>query len=749
MTALRAFALAALILAGQLLGAGFPGLAAGAAAQELVRNGDFSQGGNPPSGWVIDPEAAPKGSVRIVDAGGGRRVLEVAPNSRNTPSAKPLGVGQAIQLGGMAGRTLHLSARIGLRGPATGAVVGLHALRANGSQIGFVHLRRTNPGEGLAPFEGRLEIPAGQPAQTLILIAVAEGLGGAALFDSISVRTTDAGARAASPTAAPPASAAGPDPAGGAPAASGARGASAPRIVRDTYTARVSVDASARLRTIPRDLYGVNIEWFRNANGLWDERGNRLEPRIVQFTRDLRTSLIRFPGGFLSDTYDWRQGIGPRERRPAVPSHPGTQERHKNNFGTEELQDFAAAVGANLLLTVNAGTGTPELAAEWVRYMTSGPGRRANGPRVTWWEVGNELYHKADFSGRSLPPEAYADRFLAYARAMRAVDPDIRLGAIGLENYPNFPFNDYPRWNEIVLRRAGQEMDFFAVHNAYAPGPPGNREDGRQLYEALLAAPLMFAENIRTTTEQIRRFAPANRQQRIRLAITEWGALFHVTPESPWIDHVKTLGSALFIADTMRVFVESERVDMATFFKLNEPGFVGLMAVRRGQWISNASYHALKIYTHHFGSQLVRSQVQGPTYDTRRIGVISGMRGVPMLSAVSSLSDDGQRLYVVLINKSLDRAAEVELDIAGASPGQGTAWLLTGSGPDAHTGAELPQIPGLRWAQQAQVAPWNRFRESGPDDVSFSGTPLASVGPRMRHRVPPHSLVSLELRLAR
>jgi hypothetical protein len=89
------------LLAGLLLALGV----APVAAQNLIKNGDFSRAGDPPNGWAKESEASKKGSVRV--SGG---VLELAPNARNTPSDKPLGLGQAIDATAMAGRVLLVSA---------------------------------------------------------------------------------------------------------------------------------------------------------------------------------------------------------------------------------------------------------------------------------------------------------------------------------------------------------------------------------------------------------------------------------------------------------------------------------------------------------------------------------------------------------------------------------------------------------------------------------------------------------------
>ena len=716
MDVLRALRIPLANLAGLMLAVG----SVAGFAQNVVVNGDFARGGNPPAGWVMEKEAASKGTLRISNG-----ALELLPNSTNvTPSAKPLGVGQAIDATSMAGKSLKLSARLGLRAPATAAVVGLHALRADGSEIAMVHLRRSQSGDGLETETGVLAIPPGEKPKLLILFAVAEGLAGSAQFGTITV----------TPDAVTVAKEESPLPARGGPG----------------YSAKVTVDATARGRAIPRGLYGVNIEWWRNANGLWDEGGDRLDPEALRLTKALRPSIIRFPGGFLGDAYAWREATGPRKNRPSIVANPSSGEKGTPNFGTEELVQFAGAVGADLMLQANLGTGTAKMAADWVRYMNDQLRRNPNGPRVLWWEMGNELYHKGDASGGSLSPEAYSDKLRAFAREMRAVDPTIRLGAIGMENYPTFPFNSYRDWNETVLKRAGGDIDFFAVHNAYAPVGPDDRANPLDVYRALWAAPLMVADNLRTVSEQIRRFAPSDRADRIRIAVTEWAPLFQVVPSSAWIDHSKTLGSALYVADVLRVFIQSDRVEVANFFKLNEPSFLGLIAARQGQWAPNASYYAFQLYTEHFGSTVVASRTEAPTYDSVKAGIVPAMKKVPLLESVASVSADGSRVFVMLINKSVDQPADVALNIGGSDVASGIAHLLTGASPDSNTGTELPKVPGIKWARQVNVDEKTRsFDRGAPSEVTYASSPLPRVGKAFTYRVPPHSVVSLELQLKR
>lgn len=62
----------------------------------------------------------------------------------------------------------------------------------------------------------------------------------------------------------------------------------------------------------------------------------------------------------------------------------------------------------------------------------------------------------------------------------------------------------YRGWNEKLLRQAGAEIDFLAIHNAYAPSlvVSGAEKDLRSVYRAMLAAPLLIRQNLRQVEEQ-------------------------------------------------------------------------------------------------------------------------------------------------------------------------------------------------------------------------------------------------------
>jgi alpha-N-arabinofuranosidase len=685
-------------------------------AVELVQFGGFESDGELPPPWTRDAKrTGAKGRVSIDRARrhAGGSSIRLEPN-RSNDSNDPLAVFQIIPAESYRGQTVRFGGYLAADGGATAGIAILSIVRGKPQKLEML----TQPSNGgqWAEHAGTYEVPDKGPV-SLVISCLSGGTSGAAWCDDVYL-TAGGGDEA------PP------------PAAGGA-----------ALEAAIRVDAGSVVRTIPRTLFGANVEWIWNANLMWEEPQRRVHPEVVRLARDLGVTLIRYPGGLFSDFYHWKTGVGPVEKRPEVRHEPAKSDRTRPNFGTDEALEFARSIGAELIITVNAGTGTAQEAADWVRYVNR------DELRVRYWEVGNELYIN-DGSPTSKPitidPATYAARYLEFARAMRAADKRIQIGAIGGINQGGYNFVSYPDWNRIVLERAGKEIDFFAVHNAYAPLVGNTRKDVRSVYSAMFAAPVWIARSLAAVERDIERHAGAD--SKIRIAVTEWGPAFHFNPGTPYVDHAKTLGSALFAASTMKTFMESPRTDIANYFLLNDLAVFGLIGSRSKawppdpDWIPTARYYAMQIFTKHFGERLVRSAVQSPTFDTQTLGTVNATEDVPWLEVVSSLSADGRRLYIVAINRHFDRPVRGSIGISGFRPrSEAVAWTLNGTGIDAHTGTTPLPIPGVKWGEAMEDRSHRRFSKGGLGEVTLTSGEVEGVAPQFAYVFPAHSVTSLVL----
>jgi len=458
------------------------------------------------------------------------------------------------------------------------------------------------------------------------------------------------------------------------------------------------VNPSDDLGEIDRRIFGTNLEWF-NQGGGFASPDNNLRDTLVRLAREQRLSVLRFPGGTLADYYNWRDGIGPTERRP-VRRHPTDPGKSENAFGSPEFFALLRDTGAEGLITVNAGTSTPAAAAGWVRYANApvNEERRTDGWAdpipVKLWEVGNELYLPGGPNELKITqtPEDYTSRFNAFADAMRAVDPTITVIAIGVAPAAVGPGTEFPNWTETLLRGAAAKIDMIAVHNAYFPYLYNIQQPPVDLvYPALWAAPEAVDRALTKLSQLISRYESS---RPINIALTEWGSLFSLPVPGGdfyWFDHVKTLGSGVYIARMMQVIMAQPRVKVANYFKFTGNLFMGWVGFN-GE--PKVPYWVFRLYSEATGTRRVAASVDSPTYDIDAIGAVGAERGVAEVTVVATQDSPSRSLFINFVNRSLRTAHTVRVRVRGSfSSPSGELRSISASEPTANNGVDIP--PGL------------------------------------------------------
>jgi len=363
----------------------------------------------------------------------------------------------------------------------------------------------------------------------------------------------------------------------------------------------------------------------------------------------LKPAFIRWPGGNVAQDYHWLWGIGPRDERVTWANLSWKNEPEPSDFGTDEFVTFARALGAEPSITVNVeGRGASvEEAAAWVEYCNGpatskhGAMRAANGHPtpfgVKFWEVGNEIW--GNWVRGHSDAETYARNYNRYAQAMRAVDPSIKLIAVG-DNDMN--------WNRTVLREAGRNIDYLAIHHYY-----GRREmRGDPLN--LMARPLFFERFYKPVQQLLRELGLDGR---VKLAINEWG--LDLPSERQY-----SMESALYGARLMNVFERSgEIVGMCAVSDLVNGWPGGIIQAGRNTVFVTPIYLVNQLYSEHRGNQLLATTVNSPTFDTSREGT-----NIPYLDAVGSRTADGKTIFIKAVNTSRTSSLLTRITIAGAMP---------------------------------------------------------------------------------
>ncbi len=270
------------------------------------------------------------------------------------------------------------------------------------------------------------------------------------------------------------------------------------RMLMGVYQAEAVLDSAAVIGEINPWIYGHFIEHLERCiyGGLWTEDGASLREDTLKLARSLKPSLIRYPGGNFASGYHWEDGIGPKDKRPRR-FDPAWQAWESNQVGTAEYIDLCRKTGAEPFLVVNDGSGTPDEASRWVKYCNAPAGveggqlRAAHGHpdpfNVRLWGVGNEVWGRWQVGHTTAA--AYAARLREFAAAMRQADPSIKLVGVGQTPFDDSPSDEGFAWNNTVLLRAGEVIDYLSFH-IYHPGESGWKEayDQEALHLALASA---------------------------------------------------------------------------------------------------------------------------------------------------------------------------------------------------------------------------------------------------------------------
>jgi len=433
------------------------------------------------------------------------------------------------------------------------------------------------------------------------------------------------------------------------------------------YGVSLTIDPGKKLGPANRRLLGNNIQWPNGGDGVLAANGAELDQRLVnEMIRPLGATVLRFPGGVFSDTYHWRDGMGPLEAR-GQNDLAFSRSQQKVLMGTQEFLELCEALGAEPLITVNVVTGTAQEAADWVRLVNvQGLVSRLTGkrlPRVDYWEIGNEPYLKLE--GREdlwVPPADYARRADSFIALMRSIDPAIKVGIpLRSDTIGGIPAVHYPGFNDTVLSSLKAVFDFAALHNAYMPLVIDGQGKDEQLFLATAAASEEVKKDLAATRAQLARHRPG---QKILLAITEYNALFGF-PGQPFERYLATPGGAFFVADLLCMLAGEPDILTADFWSLSDNWYFGAV---KNLGAGRPAYPILKEFSALLRGEQVETRLTtagGVSLQTPPVGLVPAQSALPPLVA-RAVSDNGQ-IRGVLVNRHPSRPAKVTFAVAGGA----------------------------------------------------------------------------------
>ena len=416
-----------------------------------------------------------------------------------------------------------------------------------------------------------------------------------------------------------------------------------------TQSARITVHPAFAVGEIDRRIFGSFVEHLGRAvytgisepgHPTADDDGFRED--VAELTRELGTTLVRYPGGNFVSNYFWEDGVGPVEERPTrVDLAWRTIE--PNTFGTDEFMRWARKAEVEPMMAVNLGTRGADAAAALVEYCNVPGGtawsdrRRANGAEepyaIRLWCLGNEMDGPWQIGHKTA--EDYGKLASQAAQAMRRVDPSIEFVVCGSSSREMPTFGE---WERVVLEHTFDDVDYISVHAYYQ-----EREGDRTSYLASAASFEAFMHEVIATADAIaaRRHSP----KRLKLSVDEWNIWYlsefagednlALLAQPRLIEDVYSVLDAVVAGDLLATLLRNaDRVGVACLAQLVNV-IAPIMTEPGGEAWRQTTFHPIALTAAHARGATLDARVDGPTLTTAKHGEVAGVSATVTWDAAS------------------------------------------------------------------------------------------------------------------
>ncbi|GAC1450139.1 MAG: alpha-L-arabinofuranosidase C-terminal domain-containing protein [Chitinophagaceae bacterium] len=455
---------------------------------------------------------------------------------------------------------------------------------------------------------------------------------------------------------------------------------------------------------------GENNTKIPNTNGIRND--------VVAALKKLKVPLLRWPGGCFADTYHWKDGIGPKDKRPSIVNTNWGGVTEDNSFGTNEFLNMCQLLGADPYLSGNVGSGTVQELSDWVQYTnfeSKSPMsdlRRQNGQPTPWsvkfWGIGNEAWG----CGGNMKPDYYADVYRKFTTFM-ANTSNTRLFKIA----SGASDADY-HWTETLMQNipthmlGGIAMHHYSVIEWNHKGPAVDFTE--QQYFATLKSALWMDTLVTRHAAIMDKYNP---KKTVALVVDEWGGWYDVEPGTNpgFLYQQNTMRDAMIAGVTLNIFNNhADRVRIANLAQAINV-LQAVILTNEEKIILTPTYHVMEMYNVHQDAILIPLTVQSNEY-------VLGNEKLPAVSASASKDKNGLT-HVTLVNIDAKKSQDIAITIRCARYNSLTARILTSAKLQDHNTFENPE----------KIKP-----------VSFKGATLK--GNTLGVQLPPFSVVVVEMK---
>jgi alpha-N-arabinofuranosidase len=460
-----------------------------------------------------------------------------------------------------------------------------------------------------------------------------------------------------------------------------------------TAVAHATIDVSKPGPEIDRHIYGQFAEHLGRGiyEGIWVGENSKIpnihgyRKDVVEALRKIHVPVIRWPGGCFADLYNWRDGIGPRAKRPVrINVHWGGV-TDDNSFGTHEFMNFAELVGADPYVSINVGSLAPYDAAQWVEYMTSDENasraneRRKNGRAKPWQlkylGIGNETWGCGGHMNGDYAAQVNA-RYSSFVNAPAS------MGMIKVASGATGNGGD-PEAFTASLMKGGGPLQALSYHYYAMPkdrnarGPATGFSETQWANELGLA--LKMEDNVSKVSAVMDKYDP---DKKVGLYVDEWGSWYDQEPGTHpgFLYQQNSLRDAEVAALTLNIFHRhTDRVKLAAIAQMVNV-LQAMILTDKNRMLLTPTYHVFDMYQPFMGAVPYPASVSGPDY-------IQGDNHLPMADVSAARTRDG-KLVIAIVNTDPGHAVQVVTNLTGSAHGR----ILTAFAMDAHNSFDNPNM---------------------------------------------------------
>ena len=480
--------------------------------------------------------------------------------------------------------------------------------------------------------------------------------------------------------------------------------------------------------TISRQIYGHFAEHLGHCvyGGFYVGEGNTKVPNtngvrndVIDALKKLKIANLRWPGGCFADTYHWKDGIGPKDKRPTMVNTWWGGVTEDNSFGTHDFLNMCELIGTEPYLAGNVGSGTVQEFIDWVQYVNfQGKSpmsdlRKQNGRekpwRVSFWGVGNEAWG----CGGNMKPEYYADLYRKYATFMTGWSNETKVFRIA----SGASSNDY-NWTEVLMKNiplnmlGGLALHHYSVINWDKKGSAVDFSE--QQYFATMKQALFMDSLVTKHSAIMDKYDP---KKQVALVVDEWGGWYDVEQGTNpgFLFQQNTMRDAMIAGATLNIFHNhSDRVRMANLAQTINV-LQAVILTNEEKMILTPTYHVMEMYNVHQDAKLIPLTIKSNNY-------VLGKEKLPAISASASKDSTGL-VHISLVNIDSKNTQDVTINLEGGNLKTVDGRILTTAKLQDHNSFEEP----------AKIKP-----------AAFSGATLK--GKTLSVKMPPFSVVVLELK---